>query len=449
MLEAFLKVAAEKYAESDLLDAMTARMSRLPVDELRAIVTGQPKLAHLSVCDDASVNWLAKFEGTPLHAKALELAQREIDTEAAKLEQRSSRELAEEAQRRSWELESRQRDSINLHKRMLELELSQLMAAGEPDALGAAPLVADPAAAKVAAACGVTPWQLVGMRKQANFFKNLTHDILTDASLRSHLPGGLADAAAAVRNVATGGGGSSAMRGLHNVRLSDVIREGREMVDNAARGGSIAGSVPSAVRDAAERATLGDLMNVGKRVVRATKRRKPAASVPAPAAAPAVVPAAAPAVVPAAAPAAAADAPGVWHDLGAFAAKHPYMSAGMVAVPGVLGGAALANTDFGPSKQKTAAACGVTPEQLAGMRKQAIGFGLAAKGLAKALSSGWAGGSAKSIAAGKRGAGGFSGALSRGAQYYGRLAKTNPGIATTFAALPVAAAGGAGYMLGN
>jgi hypothetical protein len=98
-------------------------------------------------CCGIDNEFLSQFEGSPLYAQAIALAEMELQQEQKHLQNR----IARRAQDRDdgWEQESQERDTLDIQKRQLELELHKLKA--QTSAPAAAPsAAATPAQAPVA-----------------------------------------------------------------------------------------------------------------------------------------------------------------------------------------------------------------------------------------------------------------------------------------------------------
>lgn len=108
-------VEPTKIAASDL--------EHLSLAELEALITlpDMEKVAYLAKCvdDDRYGSWLDQFAGTPLHAKAVQLCEQEIELEKAELEKRLQRRQESAGEEEIWS----RRDMLRLQKDILMLEL--------------------------------------------------------------------------------------------------------------------------------------------------------------------------------------------------------------------------------------------------------------------------------------------------------------------------------------
>lgn len=115
MLDKFLEVACTKSKTASAHLKLAKSLQQLPISTLKKIASGEEKLAFLGGCGGGE-EWIAKFQGTPLAAKAIELAKAELQLEIQRSENsRSSDE--------SYRHINAQQDDISIQRKMLELEL--------------------------------------------------------------------------------------------------------------------------------------------------------------------------------------------------------------------------------------------------------------------------------------------------------------------------------------
>lgn len=167
MLDTYLQMAVEKQKIASAKLAMLEVLKQFPVEELQKIASMGLSMGS---CEGP---WVKQFQGTPLFEQAMALEQEGIQLD---LEDNNRRQMDQE----HWA----QKDTINLKRRLLELELvrsseaeSQQAAAMEASMAQAAPVEAPveekpkaaPAEPKTA---GINPGMLAGIGTKAlNFAK--------------------------------------------------------------------------------------------------------------------------------------------------------------------------------------------------------------------------------------------------------------------------------------
>lgn len=148
MLDTFLEVVCSKTKEAEARDRQVELLRKLPDALLHKIASGEEKLSYMEGIEGGG-QWIDRFKGTALFAKAIELCKSELQLDIQAAEEDANRPPP--TMNETW----RERDNIRIQKKMLDLELLEHEQGAElPEAAAEEPVdaglaeEADPAAAQ-------------------------------------------------------------------------------------------------------------------------------------------------------------------------------------------------------------------------------------------------------------------------------------------------------------
>jgi len=154
MLDKFLEVAYEQTKQASLKQQVLTELKKLPDSELHKIASGEVKISCMG--ED---NWLDKFKCSPLYQDAVALEEQRLEADIADQQRRASEKSTSDER---WAV----RDSLNVKKRMLELDLRKSELSDEgPEPMSLPAPSAEEAVDKMASARGAL--LIESMRKEA------------------------------------------------------------------------------------------------------------------------------------------------------------------------------------------------------------------------------------------------------------------------------------------
>ncbi len=247
MLDHYLNVVTVEMQKAAALADFTERLTLLPASELAEIQrTGEIKLAF---CDE---EWLQKFHGSPLSARAIDLATKQLEMEAERNEMNRDHQVTRDEF-------NQQEESLRLEKRLLELELAKadngiaatpppVPKATNPD-VAPGPLPTE-APSPAAPAVDVKVASLyVGVGDRANkkaAEKNPYDDLMTSPSGQAALmAAGIHGGESLLMGRGAGRSALSALGGYMTGRTAGEIGERSETMGGSALGGAVSSALPA------------------------------------------------------------------------------------------------------------------------------------------------------------------------------------------------------------
>ena len=128
MLDAFLEVAYDRQTRHDQQVKLAKVLKELPMEDLKKVISGEMKLAFPDAvaCDgDTDKTWLGKYKGTPLFDQALALEKADLEAEVARVQAQAAAP--------PWDAMNKTQDNIRMQKKMLDLDLVELVMALEEE----------------------------------------------------------------------------------------------------------------------------------------------------------------------------------------------------------------------------------------------------------------------------------------------------------------------------
>jgi hypothetical protein len=113
MLSEYLKIALRESQTKTAKAELRTHLEKLPLEDLYKIAMGQ-KLSHESTTAPDGEGWLEQFKGTAMLPQAVELERRSIELEAAQAQAYAANEEG-----------CREKDQLNIQKRLLEVQLAE------------------------------------------------------------------------------------------------------------------------------------------------------------------------------------------------------------------------------------------------------------------------------------------------------------------------------------
>ena len=140
MLDHFLSAAYSHERENKEKRSTVDALKKLPAPFLAKLASGEVKLGFMDECtapDSASHPWLDKFKGTPLAEQAMQLEEQMLQLEVQDMQERQQSRQENAARDSIWD----QRDQLRIQKKLLELQLYQLVMQEEHAAMAPPPTV--------------------------------------------------------------------------------------------------------------------------------------------------------------------------------------------------------------------------------------------------------------------------------------------------------------------
>lgn len=151
MLDTFLEVACSRTKVAAAKARQVELLQQLPNEFLYKLATGEEKLAYIDGMG-CGEEWLEKFKGTPLLQKAIELAKQDLQLAIEGKEQQDEQDSMWREQNMARQ---QQRDELQIHRKMLEIELAggsveepapeEMQAAEVPEEMPPEPMAEKPA----------------------------------------------------------------------------------------------------------------------------------------------------------------------------------------------------------------------------------------------------------------------------------------------------------------
>lgn len=122
MLDAFLAVAYDHETRHTENVKLAKVLKSLPIEDLQKLASGEAKLAFEDCDDSGDKTWIGKYKGTPLFDQALALEKADLEAEVARTQADTTPSPYEEM--------NKTRDNIRVQKKMLDLDLVEVMNGG-------------------------------------------------------------------------------------------------------------------------------------------------------------------------------------------------------------------------------------------------------------------------------------------------------------------------------